>query len=101
MPLKLAKVRGNSMLPRFRSGDYVLAARPLLRAFRTGDIVLARHQTHGLILKRIQRLSEDEVWLEGLNELSSTAAALGAMPRQALVGRLLYHLPRGAPTPNS
>ena len=100
MPLKLAKVRGNSMLPRFRPGDYILASRPILRAFKAGDIVLARHQAHGLILKRIQRLTDDEVWLEGLNELSSTAASLGAMPRTALIGRVCYHLPRRKPVSN-
>lgn len=63
------RVFGESMLPTYRRGQIVVALRR--RRYRKGDIVIAKAMEREII-KRVVRIVDDMVHLEGDNALASS-----------------------------
>ena len=82
---RLVKIKGDSMWPDYRHNDYVALGRWHRRALAVGDDVVCNHAEFGLILKRIQHIGPDGLWLTGL---------LGNIQEQAVMGRVLWHIRR-------
>ena len=91
---RLVKVKGDSMWPDYRHNDYVALGRWRGRALAVGDDVVCKHAEFGLILKRIQRIGPDGLWLTGLNPRSAASGRLGNIQEQAVMGRVLWHIRR-------
>lgn len=96
-PLLTAEVTGDSMLPTYRAGDWVLIRRT--RRIRQGQVVAAgdpRDPTR-LLIKRAIRHTAQGWWLAGDNPQQSTdSRTFGPVRGSAVVGRVLfrYHRPR-------
>lgn len=82
------------MSPQYQTSDYVLVARPMWRRMRlkAGDDVVVRHNVFGTIIKRIKAIHHDRLQLTGLHELSADSDAMGAVPYDAVVGRVVLHV---------
>jgi len=91
------RVKGRSMEPLCKEGDFVLLDGLSYLVFRpkAGDIVVLRHPNEDrLILKYIM---EEEVkdghsfyWVEGLNkEGSSDSRSFGWIPREMILGKAI------------
>lgn len=93
--MRIVKVRGDSMLPRYRHGDYLLVGRYLWRKPRPGDDIVFRHRDLGEVFKRIDRIEDDRINVVGLNSLSTDAASLGSLPAANAreLERVLLHFP--------
>lgn len=89
--LKLIRIRGDSMSPRYQAGDYVLVAKPVWRKLKEGDDVVTRHPRFGTIIKRITQIEQNDLLLHGLNPLSTSSVELGAVPLNAVIGRVIKH----------
>ena len=91
------KVKGQSMEPLCKEGDFVLLDKLSYLMFRprVGDMVVLSHpQEDRLILKYITRAKAAEnsslYWVEGLNkESSSDSRSFGWIPREAILGKAL------------
>ena len=87
--LTAVRVTGDSMLPTFRTGDWLLVRRGAV--IRPGDVVVAR-RPHGLIVKRAFRLTESGWWVESDNQLAAgrqDSWDFGALPAGEIVGRVV------------
>src|SRR3954470_16151257 len=94
-PLRRVLVTGPSMAPALRHGDQLLVdVRAVRRPPRAGDVVMVRLPDRPLSVKRVTRVeSQGSVWVEGDNAFGSTDSRdLGAVPREAVVGRVLLRL---------
>src|SRR3954464_3092529 len=94
-PLRRVLVTGPSMAPALRHGDQLLGdVRAVRRPPRAGDVVMVRLPDRPLSVKRVTRVESDgSVWVEGDNPFGSTDSRdLGAVPREAVVGRVLLRL---------
>src|SRR3954447_15347780 len=94
-PLRRVLVTGPSMAPAIRHGDQLLVdVRPERRPTHAGDVVVVRLPDRPLSVKRVGRVESDgSVWVEGDNSFGSTDSRdLGAVPREAVVGRILLRL---------
>ncbi len=92
--ITIHRVRGQSMLPAFADGDYVVCIRSL-RFFplKRGDVAVVQHPRLGRIIKRIAKLSaKSDMWLCGDNPGSTSSEVMGWQPPPTLVGRVIWHI---------
>ncbi len=88
---RLVRIRGTSMVPLLQPDSYGLFGRT--RRLKAGDTVLADHPKFGQIVKRIYKIGDDKVWLEGIASGSTSKQSLGAVKKQLVLGRLLLKFP--------
>lgn len=98
MILRILRVKGNSLKPAFEPGDYVLVAGVpwLLRGIRAGDTIVFRHAGYGTLIKRVARLEEGgrAFYVLGTDEDSVDSRRFGAVPRAAVIGKVIGRLRR-------
>jgi len=94
-PLRIAQVRGPSMVPTLRDGDRVLVwLTAPRRTPRVGQIVVIELPDRPLSIKRIASVSDDGVEIVGDNPFGSTdSRELGMLPISAIRGVALCRFP--------
>ncbi len=93
IPLRRFTVVGNSMLPMLRSGQDVLVWCWTLR-FRVRDVVAVKSSKIKMpkeIIKRIKKISGDQVWIEGDNlDESTDSRQFGWVSKRDIIGKVIY-----------
>jgi signal peptidase I len=92
--LRIALVRGPSMVPTLRDGDRVIVRMSTSRALRAGRVVLVELPDRPLSVKRLVAVEFDgSVRVEGDNKFGSTdSRTLGPQPADAVRGVVLARL---------
>ena len=94
--LRLIKVKGDSLVPDFREGDFVVTIKiPLLwYKLHPGDIVVFRHPEYGLMIKKVEHLSLDgeSLFVIGTHPDSIDSRRFGAVPMRNLIGKVIWHV---------
>ncbi len=94
MLLQIIKVSGHSLDPLYQDGDYVLVSKlPILwRGIRPGDTVVFQHPRLGRLIKLVDRLEAGgaAVFVVGLDMWSSDSRTFGAIPREAVQGKVIW-----------
>jgi nickel-type superoxide dismutase maturation protease len=89
--LMVAKVQGESMAPKYRSGDLVLIKKS--KKARRNNIVIAQRPDREelLIIKRVTTLTNNGYWLQGDNsEFSDDSRIFGEVPKELIKGVVLF-----------
>lgn len=93
------RVQGHSMWPWAGPGDYLLIVACHTRHLRTGTVVVIEHPAIGVIVKRIERVTDEgHIALRGEATSSSASEALGLVHRDRIIGRV-WHRVRVRPQP--
>jgi len=96
--LRLLKVRGSSLWPDFREGDYVLTAGvPFpVRKIKAGDVIVFHQPGYGNLLKRVQRVLDGggAFDVRGTQVASTDSRNFGPVPRKQVFGRVIWHIRR-------
>ncbi|MEW6716126.1 MAG: S26 family signal peptidase [Chloroflexota bacterium] len=94
--LRVLKVTGDSLSPDFKEGDYVvIATLPFfLRSLHRGDVVVFEYGLYGTLIKRIERMDGDHIWVTGTRGDSLDSRCIGPVPRQAVQGKVIWHVPK-------
>ena len=94
MGIGFYKVSGDSMLPCYRSGDFVLTYRCSLNKLKRGDAVVVNHNHFGIIIKRINGIDGlASLTLIGDNFLQSTdTETLGEINFKQVLGKVIFHI---------
>jgi phage repressor protein C with HTH and peptisase S24 domain len=93
--LRLLKIMGDSLAPEYRGGDFVLVSKiPFFFAPPSaGNVVAFRQPGYGLLIKRIQQITPDgEVYVIGTNPLSIDSREFGPIRREAILGKVIWHI---------
>ena len=97
MILQMLKVEGSSLHPDYQDGDYVLVSRLpwLFSRVHPGDVVVFDHPRLGKMIKFVQRLEQDgrAVYVIGRDADSVDSRIFGAVPRNLLLGKVIWHIP--------
>jgi signal peptidase I len=92
---RIHKVTGDSMLPDFREGDFVLiGTAPLfLKRLKVGDTIVFQHKLYGTLIKRIASFDAEtaEVYVEGTSPESLDSRRLGTIRRENIRGKVIAH----------
>ncbi|MCC6388091.1 MAG: nickel-type superoxide dismutase maturation protease [Dehalococcoidia bacterium] len=88
-------VRGVSMEPAFRDGDFVVVDRAAYRraAPKAGQVVIATdpREPARTVVKRAAEVTDTDVTLRGDNAAHSTdSRTYGPIPRDAVIGRVVF-----------
>lgn len=94
--IRLLKVRGSSLWPDFREGDYVLAAGtpcPGVR-IKVGDVIVFDQPGYGTLLKRVQRVLEDGQAFDvrGTQIASTDSRNFGPVSKTRVSGKVIWHI---------
>ncbi len=98
MILAIRRVRGVSLAPRFREGDYVVISRiPLLfRRPAVGDVVVFKQHEYGQLIKRVERIRPDgSLVVRGDDIDSLDSRRFGPVQAAAVEGVVIWHISRG------
>ncbi|MBV7433758.1 S24/S26 family peptidase [Cardiobacteriaceae bacterium TAE3-ERU3] len=80
------------MSPDFLPGDFVIAYRHPWQHLNIGDDVVINHAIYGITIKRICAIQEQGYSLTGLHPDSVTPREIGIQPKEAILGKVLYHV---------
>jgi len=96
--LKLLKVSGDSLLPAYQEGDFVLVCKIpfLFGAIKPGDVIVFRHQAYGTMIKAVQRVlaDGDEIHVTGTHDRSVDSRRFGPINKKDVVGKVIWHIKR-------
>ena len=97
------KVTGQSMLPAYRDGDWLLVSwlDAVPDSETTGNsliskvVVIEREERPGIFLiKRVQKFHAGNFWVQGENEESTDSRSWGWIPANEVVGVVLFRYKR-------
>jgi len=94
--LRVIKVAGSSLSPFFLTGDYVITSKPNLffKDYKRDDFIVFVHPVLGILIKEI--LDFDPIrnvyQVQGTNSSSINSRALGEIPRDAILGKVIWHI---------
>jgi nickel-type superoxide dismutase maturation protease len=95
---RLLKVHGDSLIPDYQEGDFVLVSKiPFLFASpRPGQVVAFHMPPYGTLIKRVEQVLEGghSFFVAGTHPLSVDSRQFGPVSRQALLGRVVWHIPK-------
>lgn len=80
-------VKGGSMEPNFKEGDYLIVNK-WSRNFRRGDVVVALSAKEArLVLKRISRIRGGKYFLKG-----DSSGNYGAVNKESIIGKMIFKI---------
>ena len=92
---RLLKVRGHSLYPEYRDGDYVLTARVPFPSgkIKSGNVIVFRQPVHGLLVKRVQKVLNNGTAFEvrGTQFDSTDSRNFGPVPLAKVEGKVIWH----------
>jgi phage repressor protein C with HTH and peptisase S24 domain len=92
--LKIIKVTGESLTPVYQEGDFVvIASNPFLfGSIKPGDIVVFVHNDFGTMIKKVQSVDFDQIYVTGTHAHSVDSNQLGPIHRDRLLGKVIWHI---------
>lgn len=90
--LKLLRVQGESMTPEYQNGDFVLIWR--LTKPKVGDVVVFRNPFYGILIKQIQKIGVEGIYVIGTGENSLDSRRLGPVDPVTILGKVIWHIRR-------
>jgi len=92
MSIGFAKIVGHSMIPEFAPGERVLVRYGA--KYEVGDVVLIDFKER-IDLKRISRIVNDQVFVEGDNlAVSIDSRHYGSVRSDRIIAKVIYRLPK-------
>jgi nickel-type superoxide dismutase maturation protease len=94
--LQVLRVRGGSLAPRYRDGDYVVISGVGMKRIHPGDVVVFDHPEYGRLIKRIEGVEPcGHLRVRGDDIDSVDSRRFGPVPRSSLLGRVVWHVKKG------
>ena len=93
---RLLKIRGQSLYPDYRAGEYVLAARVPFPSgkIRAGDVIIFQQPGLGMLIKRVNQVLDagNAFEVRGTQIGSTDSRNFGPVPRERVSGKVIWHI---------
>lgn len=94
--LRLLKVNGQSLSPRFQQGDFVIISKIpfLFTPPRPGDVVAFLQPGYGILIKLIDSVDESngDLLVTGTQPDSVDSRIFGPVRRSDIMGKVIWHV---------
>jgi nickel-type superoxide dismutase maturation protease len=94
--LRIIKVTGESLLPDYKEGDYVVIITfPFFfDSLKSGDTIVFRHPVYGTMVKCVERVNahHEEIFVIGNHPHSVDSRQFGPIPKGWITGKVLWHI---------
>jgi nickel-type superoxide dismutase maturation protease len=91
--LRVLRVRGDSLAPRYHDGDFVVISGLAIDSIRPGEVVVFDHPEYGRLIKRVEGLEPcGHLRVRGDDIDSVDSRRFGPVPRSSLLGRVIWHI---------
>ncbi len=93
--LRFFKIRGDSLVPEYSQGDFVLVSKiPLLVSAPSPGMVIAfRQPGYGLLIKRIESITDNGgLSVIGTHPESIDSRTFGLVQRENVIGKVIWHI---------
>ena len=92
--LKILKVKGDSLYPDYKNGDFVVIAKS---PFCTGrihvdDVIAFNQVQYGLMIKKVAAVLPEGLNVRGSLVESIDSRQFGLVPRQDVIGKVIWHI---------
>ncbi len=91
---RVLRIRGESMSPKYQSGDFVLLRSVWGGRFKRGDVIAFSNQLYGTLIKRINKITDEGIYVLGTGENSLDSRRLGPVNPDVVVGKVIWHIHR-------
>ena len=91
---KFIKVTGNSLYPEYCEGDYVVIITLPFFVFKKGDTVIFDHPVYGRMIKIVESVESDKIYVIGRWTGSIDSRQIGPIRRKSIVGKVIWHIKR-------
>lgn len=89
---QLLRIQGESMTPEYQDGDFVLIMR--VSRPKVGQVIVFHNQLYGTLIKRIEKITEQGIYVLGTGENSLDSRRLGPVDPATLLGKVIWHFGR-------
>lgn len=89
---QILRIQGGSMMPEYQNGDFVLIART--RYPKIGDVIVFHNRLYGTLVKRIEKITEQGIYVIGTGENSLDSRRLGPVNPDKVQGKVIWHIKR-------
>jgi len=90
--IKFIKVTGDSLSPAYTEGDYVMLVTYPLFSFKRGDTIVFRHPDYGTMIKDIDSIDSDKIFVVGTHLHSVDSRQFGPIERCDVLGKVIWHI---------
>ena len=89
---QILRIRGESMSPEYQRGDFVLLLKFFRNRIKRGDVIVFSNQLYGILIKRIEKITEEGIYVLGTGENSLDSRRLGPVNPKAVQGKVIWHI---------
>ncbi len=89
---RILRIHGESMSPEYQSGDFVLLVKPVGGRVKRGDVIVFSNELYGTLIKRIEKITDEGIYVLGTGENSLDSRRLGPVNPEVVQGKVLWHI---------
>ncbi len=91
---QILRIHGESMSPVYKDGDFVLLMKPFRGKIKKGDIVVFDNDLYGTLIKAVQKITDEGIYVLGTGESSLDSRRLGPVNSASIRGKVIWHIHR-------
>ena len=89
---RFLRIQGESMTPEYQHGDFVLIFKN--KRPKVGDVIVFCNQFYGTLIKRVEKITEQGIYVIGTGENSLDSRRLGPVNPDKVQGKVVWHIKR-------
>mgnify|MGYP000858392723 CR=1 FL=1 len=92
--IKVLKIKGDSLYPQYKNGDFVIIARSpfLFGKIKVGDVIAFHHDQYGMMIKKVVKIQGNGYDVRGSMVESIDSRQLGLIPFESVLGKVIWHI---------
>ena len=91
---RILRIHGESMAPEYQSGDFVFLMKVFRKGLKQGDVISFENRLYGTLIKRIEKNTDEGIYVVGTGENSLDSRRLGPVNRDKVQGKVIWHIRR-------